>query len=156
EQIRPVGMEALARQVVEAEPELCFFDLVLEVRLGAVPALELVGGAFLVAGHDHPVVPLAAFERELLARLGRVAADDEAPLLSAGLGPPAEARDLAALAVAGRLPVGRRDLTDPAAYRGDQRRADRVGDPPPLEPGEEVLAPEALIGTKKQPHTVGE
>jgi hypothetical protein len=67
------------------------------------------------------------------------------------LRPPAEARDLAALAVAGGLPVGRRDLADPAAYRADQRRTDGVGDLPPLEPGEEVLAPEALVGTQKQP-----
>src|SRR5712692_3862443 len=47
EQIRPVSVEALARQVVEAESELGLLDLVFEVRLRPVPALELVGGAFL-------------------------------------------------------------------------------------------------------------
>src|SRR5439155_1641307 len=74
EQIRPVGMEALAGEVVEAEPELGLLDLVLEVRLGAVPALELVGGAVLVVGDERPVVPLAVFDAELLAGLGPVEA----------------------------------------------------------------------------------
>jgi hypothetical protein len=46
-----------------------------------VPALELVGGAFLVVGDDRPVVPLAALEGELLAGLGRVATEDEASFL---------------------------------------------------------------------------
>ena len=37
EQIGPVGMEARAGQIVEAEPELGLFDLVFEVRFRAVP-----------------------------------------------------------------------------------------------------------------------
>jgi hypothetical protein len=40
-----------------------------------VPALELVGGAFLVVADERPVVPLVAFEGALLAGFGRVAAD---------------------------------------------------------------------------------
>ena len=98
-------MEALAGEVVEAESELRLLDLVLEVGLGAVPALELVSSAFAVVADERPVVPFATFERELLARLDGVAADDEAPLLLPGLRPPAEARDLAAVAVARGLPV---------------------------------------------------
>ena len=43
EQVGPVGVEAFAGQVVEAEPELGLLDLVFEVGLRAVPALELVG-----------------------------------------------------------------------------------------------------------------
>src|SRR6266545_1548318 len=155
EQVGPVGVEAFTGQVVEAEPKLRFLDLVFEVGLRAVPALELVGAAFTVVADEHPVVPLASFEAELLAGLDGVAADDEAPLLSPGLGPPAEARDLAASPVARRLPVGRRDLADPAAYRGDQGRPNRVGDLLALQLGEEVLAPEALVGTQKQPGAVG-
>ena len=42
EQIGPVGVEAAAGEVVESEPELCLLDPVLDVRLAAVPALELV------------------------------------------------------------------------------------------------------------------
>src|SRR6266511_5192827 len=116
EQVGPVGVEAFTGQVVEAEPKLRFLDLVFEVGLRAVPALELVGAAFTVVADEHPVVPLASFEAELLAGLDGVAADDEAPLLSPGLGPPADVRDLAAKPGARRLPVGRRDLADPAAY----------------------------------------
>jgi len=82
-------VEAFAGEVVEAEAELGLFDLVFEFAFRAVPALERVGGAFLVVGDDRPVVPFAAFEGELLAGLGRVAADDEAPLLFPGGRPPA-------------------------------------------------------------------
>src|SRR6266540_2539758 len=88
EQLQPgeqVEGEQRAEQVVEAEPELRFLDLVFEVGLRAVPALELVGAAFTVVADEHPVVPLASFEAELLAGLDGVAADDEAPLLSPGL-----------------------------------------------------------------------
>lgn len=42
EQVGPVGVEDSAGEVVEAEPELGFFDSVLDVGFGAVPALELV------------------------------------------------------------------------------------------------------------------
>jgi hypothetical protein len=72
-------VEALAGEVVEPEPELRLLDPVLDVGLGAVPGLELVGGA-LVVRDEHPVVPLPVRERELLACLDGVAADDEAPL----------------------------------------------------------------------------
>src|SRR5436190_1130733 len=100
-------------------------------------------------------MPLA-FECELLAGLDGVAADDEAPLALPAGRPPAEARDLATVAVAGRLPVSLCDPADPAAYRGDQWRAHGVRDPAALQIGEEVLAPEALVGTQKQPGTVGQ
>ena len=43
EQVGPVGVEARAGEVVEAEAELGLLDLVFEVGLGAVPGLELVG-----------------------------------------------------------------------------------------------------------------
>ena len=58
-----MGVEALAGEIVEAE--LCSFDLVFEVRLGAVPALELVGAAFAVVCDERPIVPFAPFEAEL-------------------------------------------------------------------------------------------
>ena len=94
-------------------------------------------------------------ERELLAGYDRVAADDEAPFALPRLRPPTEARDLAAVAVARRLPVALGDLADTCAHRGDQRRADRVGDLLALQVGEEVLAPEALVGAEKQPRADG-
>jgi hypothetical protein len=74
-------VEALAREVVEAEAELGLLDPVLDVGLGAVPAFELVGGALAVVCDERPVVPVGALERELLACLDRIAADDEAPRL---------------------------------------------------------------------------
>src|SRR6266540_786160 len=145
----PAGAgRAAAGQVVEAEAEFRFFDPVLDVGLVAVPALELVGGALLVVGDEHPVVPLAPFERQLLSLRDRVAADDEAPLPLPGLRLPDDARDLTAGAVARRLPVGLGDLPDPRPHRGEQWRPDRIGDLALLERGEEVLAVEALVGAQ--------
>src|SRR5439155_15028284 len=48
------------------------------------------------------------------------------------------------------------NLADPCPHRGDQRRADGGGDPPALQVGEEVLAPEALVGTQQKTDTVGQ
>ena len=48
------------------------------------------------------------------------------------------------------------DLADPAAYRCEQRRADRVADLFAFAVGEEVLAAEALVGTQKQPGAGGQ
>src|SRR5207253_1937298 len=116
-------------EVVEAEAELGLLDPVFEVGLGAVPALDLVRAAFFVVGDDRPVMPLASFERELLAGLDWVAADDEAARDRPAGRLPGEARHLASFAVAGRPPVALGDLADPCPDRGEQRRADRVGDP---------------------------
>src|SRR5437870_2990128 len=59
EQVGRVGVEAAAGQVVEAEPELCFLDSVLDVRLRPVPGLELVRVALDVVGDEHVVVVAA-------------------------------------------------------------------------------------------------
>ena len=63
----------------------------------------------------------------------------------------AKARDLAARAVARRLPLARSGIVaDPRPHRGDQGRADRVRDPSPLELGEEVLAQKPSSARRKR------
>src|SRR5439155_2844818 len=119
----------------------CFLDSVLDVRLRPVPGLELVRVALDVVGDEHVVVVAAAAERELLARLDRIAADDEAPLLLPGLRLPLNPRDFAAGAVTRRPPFARRDLSDPRFHRRQLGCADRVRDLAPLHPGQEGLAP---------------
>src|SRR5439155_6287251 len=152
EQVGRVGVEAAAGEVVEPEAELRFFDPVLDVRLRAMPRFEFVGRALLVIADERPVVPLLPFERELLSGLDRVAADDEPAARAPGLRPPAEAGHLAALPVAGWAPVAGGDLADPRLDRGDQGRADAIGDPLALQLGEEVLAPEALVRAQEDAH----
>ena len=93
-------------------------------------------------------MPLPALERELLALGDGIAANDEAARLLPGLRLPDEARDLAPLTLARRLPVARGDLRDPRPHGRDQGRPDRVGDPTAFEIGEEVLAEEALVGAR--------
>ncbi len=149
-------METAAGEIVEAEAELCLFDPVFDVRLRPMPAFELVGGAVVVVADEHVVVVVALVEAQLLAELDRVAADDEAPLLLPRLRLAVEAHDLAAGSVARGLPVARRDHGDPRLHRGDLRRPDRIGDLPLLEPGEEVLAPKALVGAQQHPRAVGQ
>src|SRR4029078_11683128 len=114
----------------EAEPELCFLNPVFDVRLRAMPTLELVRCAFVVVGDEHVVVVAAAVERELLRAHAPIAVAREttAPDASAshekpprplpGLRLPLEAGDLAADAIARRLPVACRDLADPRFHRG--------------------------------------
>src|SRR6266508_1748375 len=156
EQVGPVGVEEPRGEVVEREAEFRLLDPVLDCRLGAVPDLELVGGAFAVVGDERPVVPLTLVECELLALGERVAADDEPARLRPGARPPDEAGHLAAVAVAGRLPVIVDDSSDPLSECPIQLRADRVGDPAPLALGEEVFAVEALVGAQEEPDALGD